>query len=224
MHDIVLKKSGFWVGDVLLSDELDILNAWNCQFLLEDITFGDVLDYLRSLNNYSLEVISKLVNANISAYLCDVVNPDGIETEIESIEVKKYFEISDYYGPLDIQTEICACGLGNNETYGLEFTSWDKLKHIPVKLGNPCNMVTYHWEKCEPRGVCKNSKTGEFLFETDRELVTTVKSEVNVTYTVGEFLIGLFNDLCFFGTPEEAQDQFDTIVSRIDEIKRKDLN
>jgi hypothetical protein len=71
--------------------------------------------------------------------------------------------------------------LGYN-TYALDFTPWMALKNVPLRI--------------RPKAYYR---------ELDRDQL--VRREIDYTMTLGEFLSGITDELCFFRSPERAEEK-----------------
>ena len=208
MSEITLKKDGFYLcdhGKVL--DREGLMTGWHKLFSIkEGVTLLDLINCLKEIK--AIFTVECLTDCNIESFLSEVFDvwgeiydAEGNEiNNIEKIQISKYFELSEemcdaVYCSGILKEPIIeeATGIEYN-TQGLEFTSWSKLKDLPLE-------------------ICQEGKfyDGEGSEIKERTFLVSIK--------LGEFLCGLFDELSFFGSPHGRDEQHDSLKKTIDDIK-----
>lgn len=220
-----------------------ILMAWNDGLEIQGtVRLRDVVKYLmQPLNHTMTRMISRLTGANLSEYFAalkkdDLENVSKKEHKVDdaklvAIEVYKYFELSnaDDVKRWDFDWKgLSAHGISapdkeGNHVWAIEFTPWEELMHLPLRLRTEASIEKITYAKQAPRRVGfvkKGSKTispGTGWIQ-DKRIVKRESFPVEVSYTLGEFFTGLFDELCFFWTPVKRQEEQEELLRRSNEV------
>lgn len=116
------------------------------------------------------------------------------------------------------------------DCYAIEFTPWQKMLDLPIRMKDHFYITETVWKKN------KNKKKKNWLKDTsgkpssifrtlDRELVNRSNRadkgrKVRTEMTLQEFFKGLFNELCFFGSPERRDAESGVLKERIDDVEK----
>lgn len=234
------------------------MNALSPIYIEGNVTLLDLINAMADMKSADLEAMSELANANIAPYLIDFAkNPDPIPDNddgqpLEAIEVYRCFELSNYESCTDVfdaNTYCSAHGIGsvhsdvkkmvkdgtmteeqakNCNTYAIEFTPWQKMLHLPIRMRELVYYSESVWKKCKPKkreiGVLGSKKKFSFGF-SDREIVKgkAMVSDKKLTWqmTLQDFLSGLFNELSFFGTPSRRDEEMGVISGRMKDVEKQ---
>lgn len=229
---------------VSMQQPKNVCMAWNVPITIQgQVRLKDLLGVLAKAGSATIDTIGRLTGANLAAYLKEplvpVRDPDRY-SRLKFVEVFRYYEL-DNYDTIDgweLSGSVSAHGVGKpwdddsckdvpvedrGCSYAIEFTPWKYLLNLPLRLQNPVYLGTTTWRKTEKRKVGfvkKNGKqSGKPLFETDRKLVKMERREIAVSYTLGEFLYGLFDELCFFHTPQRCEEESALLKKKLDDAK-----
>ena len=218
------------------------------------VTLLDLIKTMSKMNADELHALSTIANANIANYLIDFVDhPDKIDDDdrfgkLKFIEVYKNLEFSNYESAGDVfdMSIYSHChGIGEiwEETqkdvaegrctpedaarcnaYAIEFTSWQKMLDLPIKIRKEICYCESIWKKCKPKKLefgRTGSKKKFSLGTTDREHVKFDSSKkINCTMTMSEFFTGLFDELCFFETPKKRNKNHNDLMGRVKDVEK----
>lgn len=249
MDKVILKKDGLWTSEwdgkkkKNVVQKLDttthlFLEAWHVSLEIKGkVTLRDLTKYLKSMDPLVLDLVAKLCHANLDDYLADDLlvskkDPDR-SSKLTAIEVYKYYEMSNYsdIDKWDMQDRtVSAHGIGakweqgEGNSYAIEFTPWCYMLNLPLTVKSTVVLCKHKWKKIKPKKM-GFKKNGSNSFEkglswvTDRTTDGYENQDVQVTYTLGEFLYGLFNELCFFWSPARRDEQEKELMDRYEECK-----
>jgi hypothetical protein len=221
MKHIILKKDGFhvarWNGETRQTDvselpkDLRFLTGWTHKLeIQEEITLQDLVNIMGDLEPETNTLIELITDSNVLPYLEEIDKEQKEREEpdnISYIEIYKTLETSEFEGNKYTYDGVCAHGIGKEKivdefskepylpNYGLEFTPWNELKDKPIRFG--------HATLTMPKG------------DHDYEVIDNLEYD----FTMGDFFLGLFNELCFFGHPEDRDEQLDELKERVEECK-----
>jgi len=221
----------------------------------EGVTLLHLVKAMADMNTDELHALCLLSNANLAPYLIDFCDhPEPMEDadkfgKLTAIEVYKTIEFDNHGSGDDVfDVTISTCAHGKGEiwedcmdqvragtkkldevkecnSYAIEFTPWQKMLDIPIKI----RPLIYHtemvWKPCKPKewkiGVL-GSKKKHSMGKITREIVER-KSDKKVKgpMSLGEFFTGLFNELAFFGTPNSRKEQHDIINDRVEDVEKQ---
>jgi len=222
------------------------LLAWHTPLKIEGkVRLKDLAAYLKSFDPLVLDLVAKLCHANLAEYLKDEHlvpkrDPDR-KTKLHAIEVYKYYEMSNYddLEKWDMQDHtVSAHGIGEpweegcedvplekrGNSYAIEFTPWAYMMNLPLTVKETVTLCKHRWKKQKPKRMGfkrKGSKKFErgLSWVTDRTTDGFENTDVRVTYQLGEFLYGLFNELCFFVDPVRRDIKEKELMDRYEETK-----
>jgi hypothetical protein len=208
---IKITKNGFykstWNGkkqkDIVKKLKLDLrlFSSWEDTIELEDVTLLDLVKLMKKMDPLLFTVIEIACNSKITEFLKEVEEePKNKECDISYIEISKYYETTDLepygFGKEILDAISCSGRKDGEETgYALEFTHWAELKDIPIKISDKADFLKHDNKKFK--------KLGPF----------------NTCITMRDFFYGLFDELCFFGTPKNRNSMHDSINKSMKEIK-----
>lgn len=236
-------------------DQMKFMCSWKDIITVdEDVTCKDLFMILEKMDETLLEIISCLTNSNIVRNLDSWRDPieDGYvdDCELTSVELYKIFEIENFdvelgygvsfypacHGVGKVWDDInVTSGLSEDEkktcnSYALEYTSWNKLKHLKIKIAEKSKMSKMVWKKCEPRklfeGITKTDGTpldddwGTIDVEVDRD-ASTPSEDVICSFSLGDFFNAITSELCFFSSQESREKENDVIRDRVDEVEEE---
>jgi hypothetical protein len=175
-------------------------------------------------------------------------DPDR-QSKLTAIQVYKYYELSNYSDikKFDMQDHtVSAHGIGEEwplspgekppktkeekakrakcNSYAIEFTPWCYMLHLPLTMKETVALCRHRWKKQKPKRMGFKKK-GSTEFErglswvSDRTTDKYENEDVGATYTLGEFLYGLFNELCFFWSPSRREEQEKVLMDRYEKCK-----
>jgi hypothetical protein len=247
---VILKKDGLWtkewdrdtkknVTDRLNTDTHIFFTAWNTPLEIKGkVTLRDFLEYLKTLDPLILDMIGKMVGANFEEYfkepLVSEKDPDRT-SKLVAIEVYKYYEMSNH----DLENwdftdhAISAHGIGakwdqgKGDSYAIEFTPWKYLLHLPLRMKEKTTITKTIYKKQKPKrwGFKKKGSKGferGLSWMMDRKIDKWEHIDIKVTYTLGEFIDGLFDELCFFWTPATRDKNEKELMGRYEDCKTAD--
>ena len=249
MDKVILKKDGLWTSEwdgkkkKHVVQKLDttthiFLTAWYSRIEIKGkVTLKDLARYLKTLDPLVLDFVGKLCNANLEEYLRDELlvpkrDPDR-KSKLTAIEVYKYYELSNYDDLKSFSMQdhtVSAHGIGEKweqgegNSYAIEFTPWCYMMNLPLTMKETVVLSRHRWKKQKPKRMGFKKK-GSSSFErglswvSDRTTDGYENEDVHVTYTLGEFLYGLFNELCFFWDPARRDEKEKELLDRYEESK-----
>lgn len=220
---------------------IELVSCWSLPFSIEEgVTFGDLLLLLKTADPSLITFIAMATNCNLEPFLNDTrpaSKPGQSDYEnLLAVEVAKYYELSNYddIDTFVMHSDSSCSGLGKDEkgqdiNYALEFTPWKELEPLPLRISNKSRLSKITWTKCEPHSVGTTLDGDDLLWKSDREFVSNDSTDILSTdMTLGEFFSCLLNELCFFGSPEDAAAQmgklneaFQSVSEEMEELERK---
>lgn len=224
----------------------DILDALFLPFFIEGkVTLKSLVDILRDFDTDEILMLEKVSDAHILPYLFDVWDhplEKKKNSDLKRIEVYGTFEIDNFDGcndTYDIQLHWSAHGIGkpydkkNPEAnmWAIEFTPWQNMLHLPLTIRENLFYTEHTWKKLKKShefkvDVLGQKKKHSFGF-IDRKLTNPFfksKRTFKRQPTFTEFFQGLFDELCFFGSPATREDEKKTLTDRsaeVDEFLKK---
>jgi hypothetical protein len=222
------------------------LEAWHHGLEIKGkVRLKDLVAVLKKFDPLVLDLVAKLCHANLDEYLKDenVVakrDPDR-KSKLTAIEVYKYYEMSNYNDieKWDMQDHtVSAHGIGayweegcedvplekRGNSYAIEFTPWAYLLNLPLTMKQTVVLCKHKWKKQKPKKMGfkrKGSKKFErgLSWVSDRTTDGYENTDVRVTYELGEFLYGLFNELCFFWSPNRRDEKEKELMKSCEDAK-----
>lgn len=113
--------------------------------------------------------------------------------------------------------------------YAIEFTPWQKMLDVPITIKEFVNYGEVIWKRTKPRefkiGVMGSKKKHSFG-KIDREIVNRDEmrkgqKKIRTQVSLQEFFNGLFNELCFFGSPAKRKDEDDILRDRMKDVEKQ---
>lgn len=221
------------------------------------VTLLDLIKIMSKMNADELHALSTISDANIAPYLIDFAeNPDPIPddddgSKLDAIEVYKIVELSNWDSCGDVwtlQINTSAHGVGEIwkqaqddveagliskkdaekcNTYAIEFTQWQKMLHLPIRISEFVHYGEVVWKKTKPHkmmvgviGRKKKESLGTIDRTIDRDATDGRDKKVKAEMTLAEFFTGLFDELCFFGSPAKRSEQEDILSERIKDVEK----
>jgi len=219
-----------------------------------DVTLLDLIKILAKMNVEELHALSQLANANLAPYLIDFANnptpiPDTDKFgKLTHIEVYKTVEFDNHESGdnlYDFTVSTSAHGIGEVwedvmkevtsgttkledakacNSYAIEFTPWQQMLDIPIRIRPETYYTEMIWKKCKPRALefgIIGSKRKVKMGMMERDLVERKNDKkVRSTMTLAEFFTGLFNELCYFGAPTSRDSQMNVIKGRMNNVEK----
>lgn len=178
----------------------------------------------------------------------DPIPDDDAYGKLTAIEVYKSVELDNHESGdelFDLSVSTCAHGIGeiwedcmkevregkkklddvkDCNSYAIEFTPWQKMLDLPIQI----RPLIYHteivWKPCKPRkweiGIL-GSKRKFNMGRVSRDIVERkADKKVRGPMSLSEFFTGLFNELCFFGSPVSRDDQKKVLDSRVKDVEK----
>lgn len=177
----------------------------------------------------------------------DPLPPDWKDDEnLHSVEIYKVMEINNHgldelLEPYLDDDYACAHGVGKPwthgfendpmtdeekiakgcNTYAIEFTPWNQLGHLQLVFKKKIWFSEVVWKKTgKKRKLISNGPNEGWNvsdMEPDRE--KGWQREIVWNPRVREFFNGFTNELCFFGSPDEAEKQSDVLKERMEDVE-----
>lgn len=210
MYSVILKKDGFYSGKEKLPWDFDILNYWNKPIeMVEDITLEDLANFI-SQDDTCVLLLELLTNSSITPFLEEIKTDCEPSDTLSCIEISKFWEYRSYkkgtpefYEALDCvgvyKEPRTSSNFPEHTDYvcALDFTPWNMLKHLPIRLSNEGEIISHNPYK---------------------------KEKVKVYFTVRDFFQALFDELCFHGDPEYRDGRIEDMKNRIKEVEEGKVN
>jgi hypothetical protein len=224
---ILINKTGFyskeWVYDEQAGEgsfvitpcqpgcSLCILKYWNADLELDEITLQELIVLLRQNGQTTIKFLEHLTDCNITPFLHEIdesyeKQPDDCSIEYIRVglvvETIKYRERGQVNNKAELTIFPFADGKGKPtkesvDTYGLEFSHWGSLKDLPIKIQNTVD-----------------------LCQIDESVLNEPSIiPCNYVLSMGEFFTGLFNELCFCGSPDIRDGRLERLKEQIKEIE-----
>jgi len=201
-------------------------------FEIEDsVKLFDIVQLLNSFDHQTLETLELLTNSNILPHLNDVnsrvtnFNPEKDSSQLKFIEVYKSYDADNYdscdnHYSLLVSTSAHGIGKpwdsnGENElanSYAIEFSPWQELLHLPIVIKKESFNYFLHFKKNDSL--------------SDRELIKDEKiiAHFDSQMTLEEFFVGLFNELCFFSSPERRDKSSQDFINAKNDFEKEETN
>lgn len=111
-------------------------------------------------------------------------------------------------------------------TYAIEFIPWQKMLHLPITIQKYFYITETVWKKVKPKKLeidVVGSKNKFSFGWSDKEFVDKKRlkeKKITTRLTMQEFFNGLFNEICFFGSPVKREEESNTLKERMDEVDK----
>lgn len=198
---IILTRDGFeeYKNNKRVPINLDVsfLGYWRDKLEIENTTLLDLVNILIS-NESFIPLLEMLTKSNILSFLKSVSAETKDDLGLDTIVIKKQVVIikDKCYESFDCSTSCSGRFKDSKEDpmfdmgheyCAIDFCDWNELKHLPIILDDVISVV-YYQDKNE-------EKIGDF----------------DTHITVGEFFTSLFDELCFFGSPNNRDKEKESI-------------
>lgn len=226
---------------------IELVACWSLPFSIEkEVTFGDLLRLLKTADESLITFIEMATDCNLKPFLKDERPsreiPEGMEHEkLIAVEVARTYELSNYdLGTHVMQVQDYCSGIGKDPdgqeiNYAIEFTPWIDLVDLPLRISNKSRLHKVEWEKVEPHPIGKTMDGKDVPWMSDRGVKNTENVDIlTEDMRLGDFFCALLNELCFFGSPqraeqksselEEAMKDVEEIIDLEEQKKKKELN
>lgn len=221
------------------SDGSFFLRNSHVNITIEDTTLFDLVKQLTWMNDSEIDALEVLSDANIKPFIDNLKENvvKSCETSLKGIEVYKQVELDNYETCDDVYkltTYTSAHGIGDRwdgvdenvkgcNTYAIEFTPWQDMFNLPITIAKECVIERHTWKVREqPENFILEGTDGSFIDfgPMKKTCVLDTKDPQMITYdmTMREFFHGLFDELCFFGSPQTRSDKQDELVQTMKDV------
>lgn len=217
LSKVILDRDGFqlqyWDEKIYKTIAMDLEEFfcyWNREIIIQnDVVLSDLTKQLVKLSPEKIKLIEQL--AEIS-HLNDFIQECNKFSAVEGEEDKSTLERIEIYK--DVGFEIfekkrvllyhhSAYGVAIDGTvYGISFTSMQRLKNLKLVL------------KTE-------NDINEIDLDDPKSAYEKLIVQSNVTFTLGEFLYGLFDEICFHGSPERRDQRLQELENTVEEYHNR---
>lgn len=240
-RNVVLMRDGFYgerydeskkeIASEKIKDTKELIIAnWESDFEIRGlVTFQNFVEFLESMRADDLTLLSIMTNSNIDRFVDDFrKNRESIveDDSLTHIEIYRSLELSNYEMKKDefnITDYTSATGIGKAwgdvpecNSYALEWTPWQKLLHLPLVLRKHVSFSEELWVK-----TSKKTKFANTDYTVDSKIDQIVRKKVVAKYSLREFMLGIFNELCFFKSPEHRDSENEQMKSMADEVEEE---
>lgn len=234
-----------WNGDKRIwetekiPDDLSWILAWAEDFEVDaGVTLGDIFAILALLDDPSRKLFEQLAEVyNLDAFIEEAGKPAVEKSDIDYIEIRRYVELSWYKreGLPSFENHVGTSGRCENDphAYALDFTPVNQLLHCEIRLSPDMrfddNRGDYN-EKGEfsrpPHELPFDKTPADPDF--DPNAYPTVNGKVcectqcdgekfTTSYTLGEFMRALFDDIAFHGDPATRDERMGELIQTRDD-------
>lgn len=213
MDIVKLKKDGFFARkqnaegiweDSKVEFDVGFFQYWRSILEIEGaVTLADLINII---NTDDIVFLEMLTQSSISEFIREMNEEvEDNDSQLVSIEVRKYYEANEYDDFSTINEAITCSGRykeprisehdpsHTDERCAIEFCHWSTLKDLPLVLDLNATLTV----------------------DMDYKAAKTYES----TITVGDFFTGLFDEICFFGSPERRDGEMEELNRRIKEVE-----
>jgi hypothetical protein len=226
-------------------NSLTFLKFWNKPLTIEEgVLAGDLFRILHQMDPALLTMVELLTDSNWKENLKEAFLPveEGKkdEAELKFVEVYRLLEITNYTDLENFELSddyTCTHGIGkvwdgpemvdvpeeekkDCNAWAIEFTPWNELRNVPLRIRPKLTFSEMVWVQGKRRKMISNGGDEDWNFsdkDLDREKMRRI--ELDYTMTLGEFMDGLANELCFFGDPDSRREEQAELQGRLDEVK-----
>jgi len=215
----------------LTSVEMPLLAHWNDDFeIAGTVLLADLVKILREMAAPLRKAIGKICQANIDAYIAPeettALTGEDVDDHLSFIEVYRVIDI-------DVEPDGKAKMRSGNSAHGIlkvpgidpvgcpydsvaiEFTPWAQLLSVPLRFRQKTHITkTFFRLQTE-----EEKKVVDFLSEIEKERGIDAwgvdkweEDEVEVSFSLGEFLSGIFDELCWFSSPARREREHEKLV------------
>jgi hypothetical protein len=168
------------------------------------VMLRDLLNIINALEKDTKTFVQGLLLCSVDEFMNDKTNVQ-LDVIVKKIVVQKTFvSFKNERNVQQMEFDFNCYGLidGDETQFGLEFIPWSSLLDAELVLAEHGEYVVE-----APPDVM----TGELL---QRKSVDK-RTNVTTTITFYEFLIAIFDELCFFGSPERRNEEFKRVEREI---------
>lgn len=199
---VYLKKDGFYITKTSKQIKIPLghnfLSIWNLPLnkIDTDVIFQD---FINIINTEDLVLLDLLTNCSIKPFIESMNNNVEKYDDIDCITISKIFEKTIEDNEVEFTEWIYVSGKLKSieedgcENAALNFSDWAAIKHLPIVL-----------------------KNGEFIENNNGQYKTTT---IDIHLTVGEFICGIFHELCFHGSPQKRDEEIKRLEKIIEGIR-----
>jgi hypothetical protein len=224
----------------LTSVELPLLTHWNDDFEIDGtVLLADLVRLLRMMSAPLRKAIGKICNANIDAYIAPeetmALTPENEDDHLAFIEVYRVIDIDvEPDGKPKMRSGNSAHGILKvpgvdpvgcpYDSVAIEFTPWSQLISVPLRFRVKTRITkTFFRLQTEVRlQTEEDKKVSDFLSEIGAWSVEKwEEDEVEVSFSLGEFLTGIFDELCWFSSPSRRERERDKLMELHDELHER---
>jgi hypothetical protein len=174
--------------------------------------------------------------------------PDYVDdSELTAVEIYKVMEINNHgldeiLEPYLDDDYACAHGIGKPwthgfendpmtdeekiakgcNTYAIEFTPWNQLAHLPLVFKKKIWFSEVVWRKSGKKRKLISNGPDEGWNVSDMEIDREKGFQREVLWNprVREFFNGFTNELCFFGSPDDQEEQSAILKGRMEDVEK----
>ena len=246
---VVLRQDGFYSKDwdpktkgydeVLIdlsSPEMTLLAHWNSFFEIEgQVILADLVRLLRMMSQPLRIVVGKIAQANIDAYIAPeetmaIAGDDhlafievyrGIDIDVQPDGSREFSASESAHGVL--KTPMCDPHdpMLTYSTVAIEFTPWSQLISVPIRVKQKTSMTTTFYRLCTEE---EKKRDVELYGKHSAESVTLDRWEeqdIEITFSLGEFFSGIFDELCWFSSPARRDRESDNLTGLAEEARTR---
>ena len=211
--EIVYIKEKVYEKDILSEEVININSKIDFSLYLfedieieEDVILEDIFKFIKcdkdnlekifskSLGHYSLSSFINEIDKKYTPFIdC------GKEVKFDCIEIRFYCDYDDYDKKIMLSrfSDVSCIKEEDKEPFGMDWTPLYKIKYLPVRLNKK-----FIIEKLSP-------KKDEIFVDAYHEI------------QLHEFFDALFNEISFYGEPEDRNRFKEKIVGEVEEIRSK---
>lgn len=203
MEVIKLTKDGFANGNKKVDFDVGFFQYWRSTLEIEGtVTLADLI---KIISTDELVFLEMLTQCSISEFIREMDDSTEEDYELASIEVGKYYEANEYDDFSSINEVVRCSGRYKeprvsehdpnhvDELCAIEFCHWNALKNLPLTLDLSATLT----------------------IDMDYKKAKTYEASI----TVSDFFNGLFDEICFFGSPSRRDDEVEELQRRMKEIE-----
>lgn len=213
MNDIKLDKNGFFISkrkdaeesftDVRIDFDVGFFQYWRSS--IEIVGIVTLADLVKIINTDGLISLERLTQCSISPFIKEISEEISDDIDLECIEIRKHYEASDYGSFSEIHGVVQCSG---------KFKVPLVNEHCPGHVNEYCAIEFCHWGSLKNLPIIINPKAELFIEDFKKQ------GEYGVTLTAADFFNGLFDELCFFGSPtyrDGKSDELKEIVKGVED-------
>lgn len=214
---------------------------WNKPLTIADgVLTGDLFRILHQMDPAALTMVELLTDSNWKDSLKEAFDPvEKVDKDpLFFVEVYKHMEVGNLHDlrKFELDSEYtCAHGIGKpwegegmadvpveerGTVYAIEFTPWNELRNVPLRIKEKMYFGYTVYEQGERRKMVSNGGDEDWnFFDKDRNKEKSKDMELGYTMTLGEFLGGLANEICFFGGPDDRKEEKQKLTGIMESVE-----